>query len=107
MEHPNLTFIQKLAGADTEFQNQLIGILKQEFPLEKKKFEHYLEHNNYKELAEIVHKLKHKISLLGLEEGVKIASMFENEIKKEKLNLLSEFQNILTNIDTFLKQLNQ
>ena len=40
---------------------------------------------NYADLALLVHKVKHKFTILGLEEETKLASDFEKDIKSLKI----------------------
>ena len=49
-----------------------------------------------------VHKIKHKISLLGLEAGFVIASEFEKDLKKGNITLHKDFLEILTKIHVYL-----
>ena len=63
-EIPNLQYIDDLAGDDLEFRKKLIDIIKKEFPEEKATYEDVKSGDKYLEIARIVHKLKHKISIL-------------------------------------------
>jgi len=84
MESPNLDYIKKLAAGDIEFEKKIIEILKNELPEEIKLYESFVFQNNYKDTADLVHKLKHKISILGLVNSYKIAVDFENNLLKKK-----------------------
>ncbi|MCW2118131.1 Hpt domain-containing protein [Flavobacterium sp. 7A] len=105
MENPNLDYINKLSGDNNEFKFKLITILKKEFPLEIEQYFKELEDNNFSKVALAVHKLKHKISILGLEKSYYIASDYEDNLKNNSLILQDEFQNILKNIQEFVIQL--
>ena len=80
MEVPNLTYIDKLSGGDEAFKNKLISIIKDEFPDEKAVYEENIKSENFKLSAENVHKLKHKISILGLEKSYDVAVSFEENL---------------------------
>ena len=54
--------------------------------------------------ADNVHKLKHKISILGLDKSYEIASAFENDLLKGNKSLNQEFKSILINITNYLQQ---
>jgi HPt (histidine-containing phosphotransfer) domain-containing protein len=102
MEVPNLSFIKEIAGEDVEFQNSILEIIKKEFPEEVNSFTENFALKNYKEATSNVHKIKHKISLLGLETGFEIASEFEKDLKKGNIALHKDFLEILTKIHVYL-----
>lgn len=105
MEQPNLSYIENLSGDDKQFRQKLITIIKEEFPEEKKTYFENISANNYKLTAENVHKLKHKISILGLEKSYEIAMAFENNLLEENTTLQTEFESILTIITNYLHKL--
>ncbi|WP_179021748.1 Hpt domain-containing protein [Winogradskyella forsetii] len=105
MEQPNLSYIQSMSGGDKAFEQKLIGIIKAEFPEEKKVYFDNIEAKNFKLTAENVHKLKHKISILGLEKSYAIAVDYENNLIEHKTAGKAEFENILQNITDFLETL--
>ena len=105
MEKPNLSYINSLSGEDKAFKKRLIDIIKKEFPLEKNVYYINLKEENYKLVAENVHKLKHKISILGLEKSYEIAVEYENNLKERNANLEKEFENILLTITNYLNQI--
>lgn len=105
METPNLSYINTLSGGDIAFKNKLITIIKTEFPEEKATYIKNIESENFKEIAENVHKLKHKISILGLEKSYEIANDFEEHLKENSLIGKEDFEIILSNITNFLATL--
>ncbi|SDS47567.1 Hpt domain-containing protein [Polaribacter sp. KT25b] len=102
MEQPNLVFIKEIVGDDAAFQESLLEIIKKEFPEEVKLFIKNFSQKKYEEASNNVHKLKHKISLLGLKEGFDMATDFENELKEGKTTLHSSFLEILNKIGLYL-----
>ena len=102
MEQPNLTYIEKLAGNDETFKNKFIAILKDEFPIEKEEYYQTLKAAKTKETALIVHKLKHKLSILGLEKAYGLSVIYEEELKKGDTSLAPEFTSILDTIESYL-----
>ena len=74
METTNLDYVNSLARDDDSFKNLLIDVIKNEFPVEQKEYFESCKNNDYKKIEESVHKIKHKISILGLEKSYKIAS---------------------------------
>ncbi|MBT8266821.1 MAG: Hpt domain-containing protein [Bacteroidia bacterium] len=101
-ETPNLNYIQKLSGGDKSFHDKLLGIIKMEFPQEVEVYQMNLRLKKFELAADNVHKLKHKISILGLEESYQIAEDYENGLREQELVLEQEFGNILLNISEFL-----
>lgn len=105
MEQPNLSYIHSLSGGDKTFEGKLITIIKSEFPEEKNSYFKNIESSNFKEASEIVHKLKHKISILGLEKSYAIATDFENNLIENSDEGKEAFKNILEIITNFLNTL--
>ena len=105
METPNLIYINNLSGNDEVFKSKLISIVKNEFPQEKAMYEASLASENFKQTAENVHKLKHKISILGLEKSYDIAVEFENNLLEGNTSLREQFESILNNITKYLTTL--
>ncbi|WP_299762483.1 Hpt domain-containing protein [uncultured Dokdonia sp.] len=102
MEQPNHSYIDQLSAGNKAFKEKLISVIKEEFPEEKAIYLKNISAKNYKEAAENVHKIKHKISILGLEKSYEVARAFENNLKEEKTNLKDEFENILHVISEYL-----
>lgn len=105
MELPNLSYIHSMSGGDKAFEQKLIDIIKLEFPEEKEVYYMNYTSKNFKQAAENVHKLKHKISILGLEKSYEIAVAFENNLLEGNTNLNEQFESILNTITNYLKQL--
>jgi len=105
MEQPNLSYIQSMSGGDKAFEQKLLNIIKLEFPKEKEVYYANYASKDFKRAAENVHKLKHKISILGLQKGYEIAVAFENNLIEGHKNLQEEFESILTSMTNYLKEL--
>ena len=103
IEQPNLNYVDELAGDDIEFRNQFITIIKEEFPLEKEEYHSHLTNNRIKSTADIVHKLKHKFNILGMENSYKLAVSYEMELLDGKNGSESKFKEVLTTIEEYLK----
>lgn len=103
-ELPNLSYIKELSGDDTVFEQKFITILKEEFPIEKQTYlDLLIRSKNYKEAAELVHKLKHKFNILSMEKGYKLAVKHEEELLKKNEKFHSDFMSVLDQIETYLK----
>lgn len=105
MEKPNSNYINQLSGDNEEFKTKIIGILKRELPEEIIQYQNQIHSKNFKLAAESVHKLKHKISILGLEKSYYIAEEFEDNLKENSTNLQIEFENILKLMQDFVEKL--
>jgi HPt (histidine-containing phosphotransfer) domain-containing protein len=102
METPNLNYIKELSGGDLVFEQNILNVLKKEFPEEYSLFNKNFEKKDYNELANNVHKIKHKISILGFKKGLTLASKFEKDLKKGDIKLYQDFINILNKIHVYL-----
>ena len=105
MEKPNLIYINQLSGDDEDFKIKMIGILKRELLEEVLVYENLMVIENFKLAAESVHKLKHKISILGLEKSYYIAEEFEENLKEGTTKLQSDFESIIEKMRNFVVSL--
>ena len=103
MEQPNLDYINAIANGDEKVKKTLINIVKSEFPEEKKAYYDSLVEKSFIKLAGNVHKLKHKISILGLEKSYEIANKFEHNLRDNSLEGEEDFDKILLVITAYLK----
>lgn len=105
MEIPNTNYIDELSGENNDFKNKLIGILKKELPEEVNLYKTQIEKLLFNDAALSVHKLKHKISILGLEKSYYIAENFESNLKNNSTDLQDDFENILKSMQAFVDKL--
>lgn len=105
MEKPNLIYINQLSGDDEDFKIKMIGILKRELLEEILVYENLMVTENFKLAAESVHKLKHKISILGLEKSYYLAEEFEENLKEGTTKLQSDFESIIEKMRNFVVSL--
>jgi hypothetical protein len=105
MKKPNIDYINQISGNDVNFKSKIITILKQELPLQMDAFYYEINNKNYKVAAESVHKLKHKISILGLDKDYFLACEFENNLKENSEKLKFEFEKTLKKMTLFIDQL--
>lgn len=102
MENPNLEYINQLAAGNKEFEVKIISILKSELPQEVIIYQEAIASKRYKAAADCVHKLKHKVSFLGLIEGYAIAEKYEEALKTNQIEMKVEFEEILKKIQNFV-----
>ncbi len=105
MEQPNLSYIEELSGGDQSFKKKLIDIVKQELPHEISEYNTHVKAGLFDLAAENVHKLKHKISILGLEQAYYLAVDYEEDLKNKKMEKQVEFEKILSQMSLFIEQL--
>jgi len=105
MEQANSEYIDQLSGDNVEFRKKIIEILKRELPEEVGTYFDQIQNKNYLLAAESVHKLKHKISILGLNKSYYIAEQFEDNLKVNSTELLSDFDAIIKIMQDFVGKL--
>ena len=106
METPNMSYINSMSGGDKAFEAKIIGIIKSEFPEEKQVYVDQMSAGQFKPASESVHKLKHKISILGLEKSYEVAVAFEMNLLEGSTARQDEFEAILSNMTQFIERLN-
>lgn len=105
METPNNNYIDQLSGDDNDFRVKMITILKQELPEEVALYQESITASDFKESALMVHKLKHKISILGLEKSYYLAETYEKELKEQVTSSRQEFEDVLQTMQDFVVEL--
>jgi HPt (histidine-containing phosphotransfer) domain-containing protein len=105
MEQPNLNYINDLSGDNQDFKFKIINLIKIELPQEIEIYNFHISKNDFKSAASCVHKLKHKISILGLEKNYYIAENFEENLKQNSTLLQSDFELILKSMQQFVDSL--
>ncbi|NRT13250.1 Hpt domain-containing protein [Flavobacterium sp. 14A] len=105
MEQPNLNYINDLSGGNEEFKAKIIGILKRELPVEIGTYMEQMTLEDHSQAAQAVHKLKHKVSILGLEKSYYLASDYEDNLNDNSVALKEDFEQILKAMEEFVEQL--
>lgn len=101
-ELPNLNYIKEISGGNQEFEKKFLNIIQNEFPKEKNDYLDRLESEDLEESAKIVHKIKHKLGILGLTGGYKLAVKYEEDLKYGNTDLRREFDQILKTVEEFI-----
>ncbi|OWP85024.1 histidine kinase [Flavobacterium davisii] len=105
MEEPNESYIKQLSGDNVEFRTKIISVIKKELPEEITAYKDSIKALKFQIAASCVHKLKHKISVLGMEKSYYLAEEFEINLLKQSTNLQVEFETILNTMLQFVDQL--
>ncbi|MVO08918.1 Hpt domain-containing protein [Flavobacterium sp. TP390] len=83
----------------------MIAILKKELPEEIAVYKSQMQNNNWQEAAQSVHKLKHKVSILGLEKSYYLAETYEENLKNKVSTFQNEFEIVLEAMLNFVQTL--
>ena len=102
-ETPNLSYREALSDGDDAFKHKILNIIKNEYILEREIYTKNLLSKDHIATADNVHKLKHKISILGLEKSYELAQEYEHQLREGKFNLKNKFEVTLSTIANFLK----
>lgn len=105
VEHPNLDFFKNLSKGDKAFEDKMTKIFKKEFFEDIKFYKDALNKKDYKRAINFVHRLKHKVGLVGLEKSYKLTDSYEKNLKNQILSLEAEFDSILKTISVFLEKI--
>lgn len=105
IETPNLEYVDNLAEGDMAFRQKFIGILKEEFPTEQDAYLDTIENALFREASEHVHKIKHKLNVLGLHNAYTLAVQHENELRNGEQSLKEEFLSVLKVVGHYLKSI--
>lgn len=105
MEKPNLNYIEEISNGNEVFKQKFFSLLKEELPKEIANYNNNFKAKNYSAAAADVHKLKHKIAILGIPKSQNIASQFEKNLLNNNESLYLDFDIIIKNIATFVDKL--
>lgn len=105
MENPNLNYIEEISHGDEIFKQKIISLLKEELPREIEIYQQNFEKKDYAAAAKDVHKLKHKLAVLGITESQNLASQFEQNLKNNDKTLHLDFDAIIKKISKFVEKL--
>jgi hypothetical protein len=105
MEEPNIEYIIKLSGNDESVRRKLINVLKYELPLEIEAYYANVNLNQLQQAAFHVHKIKHKMAVLGLQDSYASAEIYEDQLSENRMELQSKFENTLTLMLNFVNSL--
>ena len=103
MEKPNLNYINSMAREDDSIKIIFIDVIKTQFPEEKQDYYESFSKNDFKKIKDNVHRLKHKISILGLENGYKNANAYEHNLRLNFKDKSKIFHKTLVIISDYLK----
>ncbi len=83
-KYVNLSYLESIGEDDSEFQNELIKIFKEQIPVLVQQLTENLENKNYTELGAIAHKAKSSVAMLGITELKNDMETLEINTKNKK-----------------------
>ena len=105
MEQPNLSYITKISKGDKDLEKSFIQVVKEDLLDDIKNYHFYIKENNLKKTKENVHKIKHKMSILGLVKSYEITNDYENNLRENSLENRAYFESMLPIMVNFIKTL--
>lgn len=102
---PNTLYIDQLAAGDLEFRSKLIGLIKIEWPKEVAEYQQQVTDQNWEKAGAAVHKIKHKFSIFGMEEGYQIARELEYQYKEGSEAPRESFDRVVELITQYINHL--
>ena len=105
MEKPDLTYLKSLSGGDQMFELKIFNVIREEFPNEYNEYVQNIENELFLKAAENVHKIKHKISILGLKETYALAEKHEKLLKSANNTLVNEFDVALNRLTDYINKI--
>lgn len=100
--NPNFNYLTQLANGDTEFFEELKEVMIGELSEERIEYNKMLACGNLKEAASAIHKIKHKVGILGMENGYKEFEAYEHALRGGQKIESPKIEKILNIIFIFL-----
>lgn len=102
-ETPNLSYVVELVGTeDFDFERKFVDLLKIEFTSDLGKYLYHIKIDEPRAAAEIVHKLKYKFSVLGMQNAFEFAEKHKERLHCGDMGLVDPFKRILKTVSLFL-----
>ncbi|TVZ56426.1 hypothetical protein OD91_1711 [Lutibacter sp. Hel_I_33_5] len=105
MEEPNLSYIKTISKGDFDFEKKIITIIKEELFTEIDDYYRFFKESDLKKTKEIVHRIKHKMVILGLEKSYELTNDFENSLREEKIINQKYFESMLPLMKNYINKL--
>ena len=105
MEEPNLAYIKKIAKGSVSFEKDILNIVNEELEGEIESYYSYFEAGDLKKAKIYVHRIKHKMMILGLEKSYEITNNYENDLRESNFTHQKYFESMLPIMINYLKTL--
>lgn len=104
-EFPNMDYVVHLGGTDFDFERKFIAIMKKEFTRQLGNYLYHIKKNEPRAAAEIVHEIKFKFSILGMNNAFEFSEHYEERLHVGDTGLDKDFKKSLRKVNKFLKSL--
>ena len=99
---PNLNYLFQLSGGDKAFEKEFLSVLITDLHEDAVSYKQHIVEKKYQECAGLVHKIKPKLAILGMEEKHAVFENHEKELKENTSSLEKEFLKIIAMMTEFL-----
>ncbi|MRI00608.1 Hpt domain-containing protein [Kriegella sp. EG-1] len=106
-EFPNMDYVIHLGGTDFDFERKFIAILKKEFTWQLGNYLYHIKKDEPRAAAEVVHKIKFKFSVLGMNHAFTFSEYYEEQLHVGNMALDEDFKKCLRKVNEFLKTLEE
>lgn len=100
---PKFSYLDQLSGSNPEFKARIIKIILNDLPKDFDLYCYALELKHHHWAAEVVHRIKQKISFLQMTESLRLADEHELQLRQSDTSLIKEFNAIVNKILNFLE----
>ena len=104
-EKPNLNYLNKISEGSQEIKIRIVNVIKEEFTIEVTEYIINMMNNNLLNASENVHKIRHKIGFLGMENAYDLSNEYEQNLKNNCTDLKNEFEITLSDMYEFIKKI--
>ena len=104
-EFPNMDYVIELGGSDFDFERKFIDIMNKEFTWQLGHYLYHIKKDEPRAAAEIVHKVKFKFSILGMDWAFKFSETYQERLQVGDMEWDPIFKKILKKVQTFLETL--
>lgn len=105
MEEPNLVYIHKISKGDKDFEEMMINTVYEDLMVEIDNYNQFFKDNDLNKMKENVHRIKHKMSILGLKKSYELTNTYENNLREGSMQNREYFENMLPIMIKFLEDL--
>lgn len=105
VDSPNLNYIKEVSAGNLEFEEKFYDIIKTEFPEELNTYFDAMSQNDTDMAAKVVHKIKHKLGILSMNNAYQLAIDHEEALKNGNKELENPFKEVLDIVESFIKKI--
>ena len=106
MELPSLDYINSMAKGDAFFVKEILSVIQEELPIEYQQYCKHLDQEEWMDAAGLVHKIKHKFTIFGLEQGVAVANNHEAKLRNSNPEDNEQFIDVVNVVRDYVQEQN-